>query len=34
MARELMGSEGRVFEGRFANSGARVWRAESAVVPD
>jgi beta-ribofuranosylaminobenzene 5'-phosphate synthase len=34
MARELMGSEGRVFEGRFANSAARVWRAESAVVPD
>jgi beta-RFAP synthase len=33
-ARAMLGSEGRIFEGGFANSGARVWRAESAVVPD
>ncbi len=32
--RELMGSEGRVFEGGFTNTGARLWRPEPASVPD
>ena len=30
----LLGSDGRVFEGGFANSGARLWREEPAAVPD
>jgi beta-ribofuranosylaminobenzene 5'-phosphate synthase len=33
-ARELLGSEGRVFEGGFTNSGARLWRAEPAAMHD
>jgi beta-RFAP synthase len=32
--RELMGNEGRVFEGGFTNSGARLWRAETASIRD
>lgn len=31
---DLLGNQGRVFEGGFANSGARLWREEPAVVPD
>jgi beta-ribofuranosylaminobenzene 5'-phosphate synthase len=33
-ARELVGSDGRVFEGGFAGTGARVWRTEPARFPD
>jgi beta-ribofuranosylaminobenzene 5'-phosphate synthase len=33
-ARDLLEDEGRVFEGGFANSGARLWRAESAAARD
>jgi beta-ribofuranosylaminobenzene 5'-phosphate synthase len=33
-ARDLLGDEGRVFEGGFANSGARLWWAESAAARD
>jgi beta-ribofuranosylaminobenzene 5'-phosphate synthase len=33
-ARDLLGGEGRVFEGGFTNSGARLWRAEPAAVRD
>jgi beta-ribofuranosylaminobenzene 5'-phosphate synthase len=32
--RELLGGDGRVFEGAFANSGARLWRAETASIRD
>jgi beta-RFAP synthase len=32
--RELLGADGRVFEGGFANSGARLWRAETASIRD
>jgi beta-ribofuranosylaminobenzene 5'-phosphate synthase len=31
---DLLGSNGRVFEGGFANSGARLWREEPAAVRD
>ncbi len=31
---ELLGSEGRVFEGGFAHVGARVWRGEPAAIHD
>ncbi len=33
-ARDLLGGEGRVFEGGFANSGARLWRSEPAAARD
>ncbi len=33
-AAELVGVGGRVFEGGFAGTGARVWRSEMARVPD
>lgn len=33
-AAKLVGSGGRVFEGGFAGTGARVWRSEMARVPD
>lgn len=33
-ARELLGSHSQVFEGGFANVGARVWSAEPAASPD
>jgi beta-ribofuranosylaminobenzene 5'-phosphate synthase len=33
-ARELVGSDGKVFEGGFAGTGARVWRTEPARFPD
>lgn len=33
-ARELLGADGQVFEGGFANTGARVWAAEPAASPD
>jgi beta-ribofuranosylaminobenzene 5'-phosphate synthase len=33
-ARDLLGAEGRVFEGGFTNSGARLWRAEPAAARD
>ncbi|MEP6687337.1 MAG: beta-ribofuranosylaminobenzene 5'-phosphate synthase family protein [Gemmatimonadales bacterium] len=33
-ARDLVGSGGQVFEGGFAGSGARVWRAERAGIRD
>ena len=33
-ARELVGSDGAVFEGGFAGTGARVWRTEPARFPD
>jgi beta-ribofuranosylaminobenzene 5'-phosphate synthase len=33
-ARDLVGTEGRVFEGGFANSGARLWRAEPVATRD
>ncbi len=29
-----LGSDGRVFEGGFANSGARLWREQPATAPD
>jgi beta-ribofuranosylaminobenzene 5'-phosphate synthase len=32
--RDLLGTEGRVFEGGFANSGARLWRSEPAAARD
>lgn len=32
--REVLGSAGRVFEGGFANAGARVWRGEPAAIHD
>jgi beta-ribofuranosylaminobenzene 5'-phosphate synthase len=32
--RDFMGQDGRVFEGGFANSGARLWRAEPAAARD
>lgn len=32
--RDLLGSGGQVFEGGFANSGARLWREEPAAVHD
>jgi beta-RFAP synthase len=33
-ARDLLGPEGRVFEGGFANSGARLWRSEPVAARD
>jgi beta-ribofuranosylaminobenzene 5'-phosphate synthase len=33
-ARGVLGAEGMVFEGGFANTGARVWAAEPAASPD
>ena len=33
-AQELLGPEGKVFEGRFAGTGARVWRAEPVTLHD
>jgi beta-RFAP synthase len=33
-AADLLGTRGRIFEGGFAGSGARVWRAERAPCPD
>jgi beta-RFAP synthase len=33
-ARGLVGTAGQVFEGGFAGTGARVWRAEAAGFPD
>jgi beta-RFAP synthase len=33
-AAALLGTGGRVYEGGFARSGARVWRAEGAEFPD
>jgi beta-ribofuranosylaminobenzene 5'-phosphate synthase len=33
-ARGLVGAAGKVFEGGFAGSGARVWRTEAAGFPD
>ena len=33
-ARDLLGTEGHVYESGFANSGARLWRAEPAAARD
>jgi beta-RFAP synthase len=32
--RSLLGGDGQVFEGGFANSGARLWRGETALIRD